>query len=77
MPLDADDLSEDYDEDAYFIDFEDTARHIIEKDRDQEEEKVEVKELTTNNIVMEEQNFFGLDHLKQPNGEMPAAVQQP
>ena len=54
MPLDADDLSEDYDEDAYFIDFEDTARHIIEKDLDQEEEKVEVKELTTNNIVMEE-----------------------
>ena len=54
VPLDADDLSEDYDEDAYFIDFEDTARHIIEKDLDQEEEKVELKELTTNNKVMEE-----------------------
>ena len=83
VPLLPDDLSEDYDVDAYFMDFEDSARRVViiqDKELDADEEmKVEgASDLPTNIIAAkEEQNFFGLDHLKQPNGEMPAVISAP
>lgn len=78
VPLDADDLSENYDEDPFYVDFDDSARHVAiipDKELNDEEGKEEV---ATNNeagmAAEEEQNFFGLDHLRQSNGEQTAAV---
>jgi hypothetical protein len=69
VPLLPDDLSEDYDEDPYFADFDDSARRLpIFHDKDPDEEVKEGEDLPPpTNIALapkEEQNFFGLDHLK-------------
>ncbi len=66
-PLDADDLSENYDEDDFYNDFDDhKARQVpilpMDKELDGEDEKEEGKENAK--MMIEEQNFFGLDHLR-------------
>jgi hypothetical protein len=83
VPLLPDDLSEDYDEDPYFADFDDSSRRLPifhDKDPDEEVKEGDQDLPPPTNIALapkEEQNFFGLDHLKQPNGEMPMAVEAP